>query len=195
MKHTVKRDSFLLIFLMICLLHSAAYAGTIEGTLLEDTGEPVEGIPILIYEGEDPERYTAYPDEIGKAIRGRTEKNGNFSINVPARMKTFNLKVKVDTTYYYPIELKHIPNQEGTFSLPEKLLVRFIDNEPFWVTSDDNSRNPNTLSVNTNRWEQIKARGKSIPIYFPPVKFEPLFVTPVEGKTPELRGLPVKKTP
>jgi len=177
--------------------NTCAQAGTLTGKLIDDTGEPLEGINILAYTGQDPERYTAMPEELEKAIKTKTDSNGAFSLMIPDSMPSFNLKIKVDSAYFNPMLYKDVKNEPGTFRLADTLVATMINCEEYWVSSDANSGNSNTLSHYTNRWEQIKVRGKvGIPLYLPPPKIEPITVEDMTTTTmPEIKGFPKRPQP
>ncbi len=182
-----------IILALFLSLTAAVQAGTFAGQVLEDNGETMDNIVVMAYTGDDPDRYTAMPDELSRAFQARTDKDGNFSLSIPDDITSFNFKVKIDTAVYNPIVYKDIPNKIGTFTIGEPFVACTINSESFWISSDANAKVPNTLSTDTNRWEQLKVRGKLLPIYFREARIEPLTVEPVEGSQPELRGLPKRK--
>jgi hypothetical protein len=180
-------------FILLLLFTATVRAGTLTGQVIEENGEPMECVLVLGYTGNDPERPTAMPDELSLAFQARTDNSGNFSLTIPDTVKTFNLKIKIDTAIYNPIHMKGIENREGSFTIGEPFVAISINNEPFWISSDANAQVPNTLSTNTNRWEQLKVRGKLLPIYFREAKIEPLTVTANDATQPVLHGLPTRK--
>ncbi|MHC9542522.1 MAG: carboxypeptidase-like regulatory domain-containing protein [Vulcanimicrobiota bacterium] len=169
----------------------AAQAGTLTGKLTDDTGEPLDGISVIAYTGADPERYNAMPEELERAIKSKTDSNGAFSLTIPDSMPTFNLRIKVDTAYFNPLFYKDVKNESGTFQIAETFVATIINCEEYWVSSDANSCNSSSLSHYTNRWEQLKVRGKvGIPLFLPPPKIEPITVDDVKSPMPEIRGFP-----
>ena len=181
------------LILLILISPSFAVAGTIKGILLDDAGESVEGITVYAYSGEDPERATALPDEKSRAVYTKTDSEGNFSIDIPETLKVFTLKVLVDPTFFRNVEVKDLQNQPGIIQLEDALVQQYLNNEAFWISNDNNAAiNPGTCCINTNRWEQNKARGRGIEIHFPSPKIEPLFYNIPEEKLPEIKGLPQK---
>jgi len=193
MKYFLSARPWYIILAFLFSLSAAVHAGTFTGLVLEENGEVMDNIVVLAYTGEDPERYTALPDELSRAFQTRTDREGKFSLTIPDTIKTFTFKVKIDTAIYNPIIMKDLENRSGTYSLGEPFVACTINSENFWISSDANAKVPNTLSTDTNRWEQIKVRGKLLPIYFRETRIEPLTVEPVEGSEPELKGLPQRK--
>jgi hypothetical protein len=193
----VKRSAslWIFVFLIISLLLvlRPVQAGTLTGTLYNEDGDPMDEILVMAYTGDDPERAAALPEEISNAIKTRTDKNGNFSITIPDSITSYTLKVRVDTAYYNPLVFHNLRNEPGTHGLKDRLIATIHNSEPFWVTSDTNAKIPNTLSIDTNRWEQLKVRGKPMPIIFPETRIEPLSIGTTEEKPMEIRGFPKKK--
>lgn len=182
--------NYFILALLILLAASPVYAGVVKGIVIDDTGVPVEGMTVYVYTGEDPERYTAMPEEKSRAIYSKTDASGNFSINVPDNIKTFNLRIKVDTTFYKDVSLNGIQNQPGVIQFRDAFIQQYGNNEQYWVSTDTNSSTPSTDSHFTNRWEQSKARGDGYYIYFPEPKIEPLRYEASGEAIPEIRGLP-----
>ncbi|GEM_PF-2324940 len=198
----MKKMAIPLLIIMFCTIaliiswSLPAKAGTLTGKLIDDTGEPLDGITILAYTGDDPERYSAMPEEMERAVKSKTDSNGAFSITIPDNMPSFTLKVKVDTAYYNPIIFKAVRNEPGTFQVSDTLVATMINCEEYWVSSDANSGNANTLSHYTNRWEQLKVRGKfAVPLFLPPPKIEPITVDDMKSPMPEIRGFPKRPQP
>jgi hypothetical protein len=183
---------FLLSISLLGAIHPVQ-AGTLTGMLFNEDGDPMDDITVLAYTGEDPERATALPEELARAIKTKTDKDGAFTITIPDSMRTFTLKVKVDTAYYNPLVFQNLRNEPGTRRLKDRLVATIYNSEPYWVSNDANSKNANTLSKDTNRWEQLKVRGKPMPIIFLETRIEPLTTTTTENKPMEIRGFPKKK--
>lgn len=185
---------FVFMLLSIVLFFtSPLMAGTLTGQITDDTGEAMENISVMVFQGNDPDRLNAPPEELKQAIMGRTDNSGNFSIIIPDNIDKFNFKVRLNSTFYSPIIINDISNKTGSFNLGGPMIANFPRDETFWVTSDTNSDIPGTNSIDTNRWEQLKVRGKLMPIVFPKTIIESLKSEPVEEQHPVIRGLPQKQ--